>query len=170
MCLPFRKTKTQNIRVCSKERFIDWESINWEDGNLIFKSILRKHRVQASFIWREVIIVGQEVIDHVRKLSTSRSPKKMVLADVSPVMRFLLIFDKHIFPLSPLEGTLWQSSCFCKPQAPSRIHSMFKMSIWKTKQKLLARGHGNKAGLNKMESESWNISLCYKMITANLCS
>lgn len=34
MCPMIQKAKTQNIRVCSKERFIDQEGIDQEDGSL----------------------------------------------------------------------------------------------------------------------------------------
>lgn len=38
MCLTLLKAKTQNIRVWSKDRFIDREGTNQEDGSLISTS------------------------------------------------------------------------------------------------------------------------------------
>ena len=55
VCPMFQKTKTHYVGVWSKERFVDGERANREDGGplMVLKSIFRKYRVQASLLSRE---------------------------------------------------------------------------------------------------------------------
>lgn len=96
MCLTLQKAKTENVRVWSKERLIDSERANWEDGspsgtsNPSYESTeFRLLLCQGKGRWE-----GQEVTDHCRHLGAIR---KIVLVDVSLVTRFPQIFDAY-FP------------------------------------------------------------------------
>lgn len=60
---------------------------------------------------------GLLIEDH-RQLGAGRGPRKSVLilltlVDVSPVVRFLQIFDKqYVLPVSPRRGTFWRGAVF----------------------------------------------------------
>lgn len=147
--LSFKKAQIQNVRVWNKERFIDWEGINQEDGRssgfsdpinkpqssgLFYAKRRENGRCKSWLTTTDIWVPAGIKEDFATQCeSESRSSWKSLI--------------NNILPLSP--------------QATCRISLMISMSICKIKQKLLAGGHGNRAGLNKMESEKLSVSFFY---------
>lgn len=73
MCPMLQKTKTQNVRVWSKENLLIKEGLTERMGDLV--TTLRKYRVQASFMQGKKTWEGHEVIDNSRNLDTSWSSR-----------------------------------------------------------------------------------------------
>lgn len=150
MCPTFQKTKTQNVRVWRKEKFIDQGGANWEGGRLSghFKKVqsrgffyAREEEMRRSWGDWQQQKSGYQL--RFERLWNFFVLSLLTLVDVSPVMKFPQIFEKHSLFLFRLLLSLWERhflvrGYFRKTQTTSRISLMISTSICKPKQKLLA--------------------------------
>lgn len=172
MCLMLGETTTQNVIVWSKESFTDGEGISWEDGSPPGPPIhLQKGQgsgflyVTGSRKWQDY-----EVTDDRRRQGTSRGRKKtwnlfvlshLTLVEVSLASRLLQTFDEqslflYTLPSPPGRGVFLWGAVFVKLSPQAEPLSYLACNA---ERELLAGGHRDKGGLDRMEPVRPSISL-----------